>query len=123
MIEYPCESCIVKLQCVDPCIRLELNKDIIFKLLKHYKRCPDCGWNMFNKFYSGKTLTIKCLGCNREFISGALIDVRGIRAGNKEFTKKMITLERCPYHNFEVNAKQYYGTEVVDEIITKFKHI
>jgi len=120
---YPCTDCIVKLQCVDPCIRLELDEEIIFKLLKHYKKCPDCGCNMFNKFETGSlTVTIKCLGCLREFVSGASVDLDPIKFGNKD-ARIAIKLGRLKQHTYKVNAKEYYGTEIVDEIIERFKDL
>jgi len=60
--------CIVKLQCVTYCYKLDFDETLINKFKRTHK-CSDCGHELFEIKYSPAELILsfRCLGCMREF--------------------------------------------------------
>ena len=102
---YPCADCIVKLQCVNYCDKIVPDGEDLYIDFVTYKKCPDCGHNMFNKIYDKFLIKVKCLGCEREFY----------------FSKNMgweipiiIVMKRSKEPRNKVDPREYYGTEIID---------
>ena len=70
---YPCKDCIVKLQCVTYCHKLDFNESL-FNKFKRTQRCSDCGHDKFDMYmmYMGHDFKIvfMCMDCQRRFILG-----------------------------------------------------
>jgi len=68
---YPCKDCIVKLQCVTYCYKLDFDESLLNKF-KRTHNCSDCGNDVFEMYHSENfTIVIRCTGCRRVFKLGS----------------------------------------------------
>lgn len=68
MKKYPCKDCIVKLQCVTYCDKLDFSESLLNKFKRTYC-CFDCGHDLFEIKNAPLELILsfRCLGCMRTF--------------------------------------------------------